>query len=199
MKKIGAVSKRKRKGKREQTHKVAAASHHAFVNRGACHREKEDNPPRVCEREGAPYAPIRERERSAENKKERRKKESPGCAPQSECASQSDVKERARPTARGEGRGRRRVARSLWADGVSNSGSGGLGDACKWLSVRAGNMIYVAPGVGKVVSGVPASVLVSQGKLDDECDSGNDEGHGSGYRGRGKCRHATLLAGAGRA
>ena len=41
-------------------------------------------------------------------------------------------------------------------------------------------MIYVASGVGKVVSGVPASVLVSQGKLDDECDSGNDEGKDMG-------------------
>ena len=156
---------------------MAAASHHAFVSRRACHHEKRRTTPLTS---GGPLCTYKRGERSAENKKERKKKERPGGAPQSEGASQNDVKERVRPKARCEGRGRRRVARSLWGDGVSNSGSGGLGDACKWLSAHAGNTIFVASGVGKIVSGVPASVLVSRGKLDEECDSGDGEGKDMG-------------------
>jgi hypothetical protein len=66
--------------------------------------KKGGQPPRICEREGAPYAPVRERERSAENKK--RKKKRPKGVTQSKGTSQSDVGERAHPKARCKGRGR---------------------------------------------------------------------------------------------
>ena len=60
---VKKISKRERKGKgkKEKTHKVAAAPHHAFVSEWECHREKRRTTPLASEREGAPYAPVIER------------------------------------------------------------------------------------------------------------------------------------------
>jgi hypothetical protein len=72
--KRGVVSKQKRRGKREKTHQVAAASCHVFVSRRVLHCEKGGQPPLTSVSERVPYAPVRESSQRRTRKKKKKER-----------------------------------------------------------------------------------------------------------------------------
>ena len=116
---------------KEKENAPGAVSRHAFVSERAPHREK-TSPPRVCKREGVPYA-------LSESQRKKEKKE--GGASQSEGTSQSEVRGKALahpramwrrvhvPKRGAKGRGRCRVAEKGNGDDLESF----IND---WLTVR---------------------------------------------------------------